>query len=81
MPNNASACPPADFKKRCGTLPRTIPRCPVRRHDGIVRAKGLHNTNRHRFLADVQMKKAADLARAVELRTLLLEAADAQHFP
>ncbi len=29
LPNNASACPPADFKKRCGTLPRTTTTSPL----------------------------------------------------
>ena len=51
----------------------------VGRDDGIVWAECLHGADGDRFLADVQMQEAADLAGAVQLRALLLEAPDAQH--
>ena len=47
--------------------------------DRIVRGEGLHRSDRHRFLADVEMEEAADLSEAVELDGLLLETADPEH--
>ena len=51
----------------------------IGRDDGVVRAERRHHADGDRLLADVEVQEAADLARAVELGALLLEAADAQH--
>ena len=51
----------------------------IRRDDGVLRRQRLHHADGDRLLADVEVQEAADLAGAVELRALLLEAADAQH--
>ena len=51
----------------------------VRRDDRVLRRKRLHGADGHGFLADVEMQEAANLAGAVQLGALLLEAADAQH--
>ena len=52
---------------------------PIGGDDRIVRLERLEGAHGDGLLADVQMQEAADLPRAVELRTLLLEAPDAQH--
>jgi hypothetical protein len=54
---------------------------PIGRHDGILLRERLHRAHRDRLLADIEVEKAADLAEAVELRRLFLEAADAEHLP
>jgi len=51
----------------------------IRRDDRVVWPERADHARRDRLLPDVQVKEAADLARAVELGALLLEAADAQH--
>jgi hypothetical protein len=49
--------------------------------DGVGRLERLHRADRHRLLADVEVKEAADLLLRVQLRALLLEAADPDHLP
>jgi hypothetical protein len=51
----------------------------VRSDDGILLGQCRHHARRNRFLADVQVQEAADLAGAVDLGALLLEAPDADH--
>jgi hypothetical protein len=47
--------------------------------DGIFRLQRLHRANGDRFLADVEMNEAADLARGVKFDAFFFEAANAQH--
>ena len=45
----------------------------------VVGPQQAHGADAHRFLADVEVQEAADLALDVELGAALLEAADEQH--
>ena len=56
-----------------------VPVLAVGRDDRVLRRERLHRADRDRLLADVQVHEPADLRRAVELHTLLLEPADPQH--
>ena len=51
----------------------------VSRNDSVFRFKCLHRAHSDRFLADVEMNEAADLARGVKLHAFLFEAANPQH--
>src|SRR5687768_770577 len=53
----------------------------VRSHDVVAGAKQRHRSRRYRFLSDVEMAEAADLAERVRFRAALLEAALQQHRP
>ncbi len=51
----------------------------IGRDHGVIGLQRLRHTDGDGLLADVEVHEAADLRRAVELDTRLLEAADAQH--
>ena len=57
-----------------------VPVLPVGGDDRVVRREGLHDADGDRFLADIEMQETTNLAGAVHLGALLLEAPDAQHF-
>src|SRR6266481_4786309 len=54
---------------------------PVSRYDLIALLQGHLHANDNRFLADIEMAKAADRAHSIELAGLFLETADQQHVP
>jgi hypothetical protein len=51
----------------------------VGRDDIVLRRQGMQRAHSDRFLADIQVKEAADVAGPVKLCRLFLQAADAQH--
>ena len=51
----------------------------VSRYDLIALLQGHLHANDNRFLADIEMAKAADRAHSVELAGLFLETPDQQH--
>ncbi len=53
----------------------------VGRDDRVASVQGTHRADGDRFLADVEMEKAADLLLLVELAGFLLQAADSDHLP
>ncbi len=51
----------------------------VGRDDGVIGAERFHHADRHRLLAVIQMQKAEDLLRLVQLDAFRLEMPDADH--
>jgi hypothetical protein len=51
----------------------------IGRNDGIVGSERRHRTDGDRFFSDIQMEKATNFPTAVQLGTLFLKTAYAQH--